>query len=228
MNNRNDALEKPGAGVFGVLLGLLLLVLGAWMGWEFHAVWYGWPSLNAEAVGGEVVESYQFPTARGGLPRRQFRLGVELRYALHENEYLTKVWVDSQADTYEKARASLQSAYAPGSRYLIRYNPKDPTDVRFGSPDFSMLVFSVLLVAAGLVVCVMGASGFAMAYAGRGVSSALRWRKRAKASGQVSGIGTQASPGAGAAPTLHCPSCGRQVKPNEDTCPNCLKSLRAA
>ena len=28
--------------------------------------------------------------------------------------------------------------------------------------------------------------------------------------------------------TLRCPACGRPVKATEDTCPNCLKFLRAA
>ena len=30
------------------------------------------------------------------------------------------------------------------------------------------------------------------------------------------------------AATVQCPSCGRPVKATEDTCPNCLKFLRAA
>lgn len=226
MNDTKDAREISVNGVIGLVFGLALLVLGGWIGWDFHTIWQTWPTVDAEVIGGDVEESAQYPTAREGIATRLFTPRIEFRYTLHEKPYVTRAWLNP-LDSQEKAQKSLLAGYPPGSHQMIRYNPKDPTDIRLGTADFSMLASSVVLLAAGLVLCAMGMSALA-ASPRAGASGAPGWWQRAKISGRVLGFRPPAGPSSDAIATIRCPSCGRQVEANQDTCPNCLKSLRAA
>ncbi len=226
MESEKDAREIPGSGVFVLVFGLVLLVVGGWIGWEFHVIWHTWPTADAEVIRGDVEESVYYPTARGGIVTHQFKPRIELRYTLHQKAYVTKAWLSAE-DTRQKAQQRLLAAYPPASHHLIRCNPDDPTVIRIGNPEYSMMAFSAALLAAGLVLCAM-AAGALGASRRVGVSEELGRGQRAKTSGEVIGIPSPAEPGPDVIAAIRCPSCGRQVEANQDTCPNCLKSLRAA
>ncbi len=226
MGSKKDARKISGNGVFAFIFGLVLLVVGCWIAREFYTIWHTWPTADATVIGGEVEESVHYPTARGGIGTPQFKPRIEFRYTLNQQPYITRAWLNAE-DTREKAQKRLLAAYPPGSHHVIRYNPDDPTDIRFGTPDVSMLVFSVVLLASGLVLSAIGAGALASSRRA-GISGAPGWDQGTKASGQVSGFRTPPVPGSNVVATICCPSCGRQVEANLDTCPNCLKSLRAA
>jgi hypothetical protein len=226
MDNKRDARGISGKGVFGLLSGLALLLVGGWIGWNFHTVWHTWPTVDAEVVGGDVKVVTIHPAVRGGITTRQFRPTIEFRYTLHEKEYVTKAWLGSSADSYQEARKTLDR-YPAGSHQVIRYSPKDPTDLRFGTPGFTIPAFSVVLMAVGLVLCAMEVRALATS-AKASVSSAPGWWQKARVSGRSLGFRTHPTPRSDVIGTIRCPSCGRQVEADRDTCSNCLKSLRAA
>jgi len=225
MDNKKDTRGICRKGVFGLLFGLLLLV-GGWMGWNFHIVWHAWPTVVAEVMGGDVKGVSIHPTARGGVTTSRFRPRIEFRYTLHDKEYITKAWLDPSADSYQKARKTLDR-YPPGSRQVIRYSPKDPTDIRMGAPALSMPAFWMVLMALGLLLCAMGVRAFVIA-AEANVSNVPGFWQRVRISGRALGFRTRPMPRSEVVGTLRCPSCGRQVEVNQETCPNCSKSLRAA
>jgi hypothetical protein len=228
MDNIEDARETADNGVVWLLFGLVLLVAGGWIGWRFHSAWYTWPSVDASVVGGGVEEFHQYPTARGGRAILRFRSRIEFRYTLYRKEYITKAWLDSPADSYQEAPEGLLATYAPGTHHAIRCNPQDPTDIRFGSPDFSALALSLLLLGIGLLICASGVRTFARAYSRRPVSAAPSWFQRAKAAGVVLGFPFRSSASSGGAATIRCPGCGESVEADQSICPKCSRSLRAA
>lgn len=228
MKNGKDELETAGNGATWILLGLVLLGVGGWTGWRFHTAWYGWPSVDATVVGGGVEEFYQYPTARGGRTMLRFKSRVEFRYAFSNQVYLTKAWLDSSAASYQEAQNRLAAAYAPGTHHAIRCNPEDPGDIRFGTPDFGELAFSLLLLAAGLVIGASGARSFATAYSSRADFARPSWFQRAKAAGRVLRFPFRSPAGSGRAATIRCPGCGESVGADQSICPKCSSSLRAA
>jgi hypothetical protein len=114
--------------------------------------------------------------------------------------------------------------YAPGTHHPIRYNPGDPRDIRFGIIEFGSLAFSFLLLISGVVLSAVGLKSLLTGY----------WQRVEFAPAKEQGVPATVLPFAGrarqepSAATLRCPACGRPVKATEDSCPNCLKSLRAA
>ena len=176
-------------------------------------------------VRGAVQEVLQAPYAKGGMPIHRYAPKIEFRYTVSGRDYTTEAPSVYIADTYDQAAANLARMYAPGSHHPIRYNPRDPRDIQFGIIEFGPLAFSFLLLICGVVLSAIG-----LKFAGRwGTRNA---RKLAPAKEQA--IPATVLPFADrarqepSAATLRCPACGRPVKATEDTCPNCLKFLRAA
>jgi hypothetical protein len=114
--------------------------------------------------------------------------------------------------------------YAPGTHLPIRYNPRDPREIRFGAIGFGSLAFSFLLLIGGVLLSVVGLRWLVIAYPQRLELAATREPRLLPT---VLSFDDGAREGPSAA-TLRCPSCGRPVKATEETCPNCLKFLRAA
>ena len=224
MDNEESKREKVSKGVMTLLVGLSLMVAGIWAGRQLHIVWNIWPSTDGVVVRGAVQEVLLAPYAKGGMPIRRYTPKVEYRYTVGGRDFTTEAPSVYTADTYEKAAANLARMYAPGTHHPIRYNPRDPRDIRFGIIPFAPLAFSFLLLISGVVLSAAGVKSLVMGYSQR--------EELAPATEQ--GIPATVLPFPGrprqepSAATLRCPACGRQVKVTEDTCPNCLKSLRAA
>lgn len=224
MNENETMREIASKGALAVFVGLALLAAGVWAGRQLHIVWNIWPSTDGVVVSGSVQELWVAPSAKGEAMIHQYKPQVEFRYVAGGKLYTAQVASEYTADTYQQASANLVSLYAPGSHHPIRYNPHNPSDVRFGVIELGPLAFSFLLVIAGVVLSVGGANSLVIAYSerlrgtpavGREVSATvLPFEDRSRVEP--------------AAANLRCPACGRRVEPGVDTCPNCLKSLRAA
>ena len=227
-NNMMDNIQGRGEliskGVIGLLVGLALMVAGIWAGRQLHIVWNIWPSTDGVVVHGAVQETLEVPYAKGGMPIHRYTPKIEFRYTVSGRDYLTEAPSVYTADTYEKAAANLLHMYAPGTHHPIRYNPRDPRDIRFGIIQFGPLAFSFLLLIGGVMLSAVGMKSLVMGYSQR---AELAPEKEQPIPATVLPFAERARQAPSAA-TLRCPACGRLVSVTEATCPNCLKSLRAA
>jgi len=220
-DSKRDLVSK---GVMGPLVGVSLILAGIWTGRQLHIVWNIWPSTDGVVVRGTVQEDLQVPFAKGGMPTHVYTPKIEFRYKAGGREYSTEAPSVYTAHTFAQATANLTRLYAPGTHHPIRYNPRDPREIRFGVIEFGPLAFSFLLLIFGVVVFAVGANSLVMGHAQHIEPSPA---KELGISAKVLPFADRARPEPPAA-TLICPSCGRRVRADEDTCPNCLKALRAA
>ena len=224
MDNNDGKREMIGKGLMGLIVGLSLVVAGVWAGRRLHIVWNVWPSTDGVVVRGSVQETLEVPYAKGGMPIHRYTPKIEFHYTVSGRDYTTEAPSVYTADTYEKAAGNLVRMYAPGSHHPLRYNPHDPRDIRFGIVEFGPLAFSFLLLITGVVLAAVGLNSLVVGY----------WQRVELATAKAQGIPATVLPFVDrarqepSAVTLRCPACGRPVKATEDTCPNCLKSLRAA
>ncbi|MGO8789355.1 MAG: DUF3592 domain-containing protein [Terriglobia bacterium] len=224
MDNKRDKEELVSKGALGLLVGLSLMLAGFWAARQLHIVWNIWPSTDGVVVRGAVQEVLQAPYAKGGMPIHRYVPKIEFRYTVGGRNYTTEAQSVYIADTYIQAAANLARMYAPGSHHPIRYNPRDPRDIQFGIIEFGPLAFSLLLLVCGVVVSTIGLNLLVLGYSqGAEVIPAKEQAVPAPVL-PFSARGRPAAPEG----TLRCPACGRPVKATEDTCPNCLKFLRAA
>lgn len=222
MNNKER--EGVSKGVLGLVVGLALMTTGIWGVRQLHIVWNIWPCTDGIVMRGAVQEVFKTPSAKGEMPIRSYAPKVEFRYRAGGQDYTTETLSVYIADTYEQAAASLARMYAPGTHHPIRYNPRNPRDIRFGIIDFGSLAFSFLLLFGGVALSVMGLNALVLAYPPR--------EELAPAKGPVIPVTVLPLPERARqnppAAMQRCPACGRPVKATEETCPNCLKFLRAA
>jgi hypothetical protein len=224
MDNKESRREVVSESVIGLLLGLSVMVAGIWGGRQLHIVWNTWPCTDGVVVRGAVQEIVQAPHSKGGMPVRVYSPKIEFRYRVSGREYTTAAPSVYTADTYQKAAANLVRMYAPGTHHPIRYNPRDPRDIQFGIIEFGSLAFSFLLLIGGGVLFAAGSNSLAMVYSQRVE------RMPATDTGTLVTVMPRAERARqeGSAATIYCAACGRPVQANEDSCPNCLRSLRAA
>lgn len=224
MNTNQTTRDMARHGAIGLLAGISLLAAGIWAGRQLHIVWNIWPSVDGVVAGGTVEEVPEMPSAKSGMIVHRYKPSVQFRYAVGGKEYTTQAASEYTADTYQQAARNLTRMYGLGTHHPIRYNPRNPHDIRFGIIAFGPLAFSFLLLVSGAVLSVISANSLVSLYAQR-----LRYAP-ARAQGAPGTI-LPFEERAGVEPaavTLRCPACGRPVEPGEDTCPNCLRSLRAA
>jgi hypothetical protein len=224
MDNNEGRGELVSKGVMGLLVGLSLMLAGIGVGRQLHIVWNPWPSTDGVVARGTVQETLEVPYAKGGMPVHRYTPKIEFRYTVSGRDYTTEAPSVYTADTYEKAAANLAQMYAPGTHHPIRYNPRDPRDIRFGIIQFGPLAFSFLLLIGGAVLSAVGLKWLAIGYSQR-VEHAPAKEQGVPATVLPFVDRARQEPSAA---TLLCPACGRPVKVTEETCPNCLKSLRAA
>ena len=214
--------EMMGKGVMALCVGLALVIVGVLGCRQLHIVWNIWPSTDGVVVRATIQEVLTNPYAKGGLPVHNYTPQVEFRYSVGGKDYTTEVPSVDVADTYQKAAASVTGLYGVGTHHPIRYNPRDPRDIQFGTIEFGPLAVAFLLLVGGVALSTVGLNWLVASYV---PGAELSPEKRVPA--PVVPIAGRAGPEPSTA-TVYCSSCGRPVKPGEETCPNCLKSLRAA
>jgi len=223
MDNQDAGKELVSRSVLWIVVGVSLLVAGIVLARQLHIVWNIWPSADGVVVRGTVEEILEAPYAKGGMPVHRYAPRIEFDYAAGGRNYQAEAASVYLADTYEDAAATLGRLYAPGTHHPIRYNPRDPRDIEFGTIEFSSLAFAFLVLVGGVALAAVGLSIAARGYA-----------KPVEVAREEQGMPAPVLPFA--VPTKQdtalsmrrCPACGRPVKITEDTCPNCLKFLRAA
>jgi hypothetical protein len=224
MNEKESLQETLSKGALALVVGLSFLFAGYWAGRQLHTVWNVWPIVDGVVTTGTVSEVVEVPTAKGYGEFHQYEPTINVRYQVRSRRYNTDVPLGYTTATYQNAAANLLSRYAPGTHQPIRYNPQDPKDIRFGRLERGPLAFSLLLLMAGVALCVGGAHDLLTAHALRFTSAPESAKEAVGATLPFEGP----SPAAPATATLRCHACGRTVEAGQDTCPNCLKSLRAA
>jgi hypothetical protein len=224
MENKASKGEIVSKGAMGLLVGLSLMLAGIWVGRQLHIVWNIWPSTDGVVVGGAVQELLAVPSAKGGIPVHRYAPKIEFRYRVNGRDYTTEAPSVYTTDTYDRAAANIARMYAPGTHHPIRYNPRNPSDIRFGIIEFGPLAFSFLLLILGAVISAVGVNSLAMGYTGVVAPAPV---KAPRIPATVLPFADRAAQEA-RAEALRCPSCGRPVLATEDNCPNCLKFLRAA
>jgi F0F1-type ATP synthase membrane subunit c/vacuolar-type H+-ATPase subunit K len=224
MENNESREELISKGVMGLLLGLALMVAGIFVGRQLHIVWNIWPSTDAVVVRGTVQEVVDVPIAKGGGPYYNYVPQIEFSYTVGGRKYTTSAPSVYSTDSFDQAAANLKGLYARGTHHPIRYNPRNPGEIQFGVIEFGPLAFAFLLLVLGGVVLAIGIRAL-----GKGIaqSPARVPTEQQRVGATVLPFAARTRPEASAA-TVNCPSCGRQVRVTEDSCPNCLKSLRAA
>jgi hypothetical protein len=141
MDNKEMKREMISKGVMALFVGLSLAFVGILACRQLHIVWSVWPSTDGEVVRGTVQEMMNVPYAKGGLPIHSYSPTVEFRYTVSGKVYTTEAPSIFVSDTYDKAAAKLVRLYATGTHHPIRYNPRDPGDIRFGTIEFGALAF---------------------------------------------------------------------------------------
>ena len=224
MDNNHSKGELISKGALGLFVGLSLILAGVWVGRQLHIVWNIWPSTDAVVVRGAVQESLEIPYAKGGMPIHRFTPNVEFRYTVSGRDYTAEIPSVHTADTYAKAAESLARLYAPGSHHPLRYSPRDPRNVQFGTIEIGSVAYAFLLLICGGVLLALGSDLLVEAYSPVSVH----------APAEVHAIPPAVLPFPDRvaqkplAATLVCPSCGMPAKATEATCPHCGKFLRAA
>jgi len=224
MENKESKRELISKGVMGLIVGLTLMGAGIWVGRQLHIVWNIWPSTDGVVVRGGVQETLEVPYAKGGMPFHRYTPRIVFRYTVNGKAYTTEAPSVYKAESFDQAAAKLIRLYPPGTHHPIRYNPRDPGDIRFGTIEFGPLAFSFLLLVFGAALSAVGITSLAMGYSQR---AELAPAMEQGSAATVLPFPDRASPEPSAA-TLRCPACGRPVKATEDSCPNCLKAMRAA
>jgi len=223
MDIQESKREKVAKGFIGLLIGIALTGAGIWTSRQLHIVWSIWPSTDGVVMRSTLQETLHVPSAKGGMPYHRYSPKVEFRYSVGGQTYTTEANSVYSAGSVREATENLVALYAPGTHHPVRYNPRDPRDIRFGVIEFGPLALSFLLLVLGVMLTTVGTRAV--------ISGALQ----AVAPAEVAGPSRakvlpfaeppRAQPAEG---TVVCPGCGRRVKASEDNCPNCLKSLRAA
>jgi hypothetical protein len=144
--------------------GIVLVLVSLWSAHARYRVLERWPTTEAEVTEAEVIEGgagFVVETRRH--PSSIYHARVSFRFNVGRTLFSASR-SDEGSGTREEA-ATIVRAFAPGTHHTIRYNPSDPTDIRFDA-SLSVLFFSTPLV---LGVCGI----FSLA-------SGLRWWCRAR------------------------------------------------
>jgi hypothetical protein len=224
MDNKDSRREKVSKGVMGLVVGLSLMVAGIGAARQLHIVWNIWPSTDGETVGGTVQEILQVPYSRGGMPIYRYSPKVEFRFTVGGRAYTATAPSVYTADTYEKAAANLSRLYGRGTHHPIRYNPANPEEIQFGVIPFGALAYAWLMLIGGVALTVAGLGWLRTPYPER---AAIAPAQATRIPDNVLPLPDRARRESLESKIL-CPNCHRPVRVTEDSCPNCLKSLRAA
>jgi hypothetical protein len=173
-------------------------------------------------------ESSSDERGEGLTPR--YKAQVEFRYTVKGKEYIQWSMSGSHSSGYKTIARRLGTTYAPGTHHMIRYNPADPAEIHFEFDFFDAFVVPVFLALLGLAFSAGGVKAFRVVVSG----SADRTRgpslwQRVKTSGPILRLRSlAATPRSRSGSTVRCPWCGKHVDGNQNVCPKCGRSLRAA
>jgi Protein of unknown function (DUF3592) len=116
---------RSGRIVLGILVVAGLVFLGRT--YSRYMILKTWPTVDAEVTSNRV-RRHVVSAGRNHSDSTHFEVTVDFRYSAGGKE-LVSGWSED-FDSFKAAQDEL-ATYAPGSRREIRYNPRDPNDIRF-------------------------------------------------------------------------------------------------
>lgn len=163
MDPQGKRVFKIVGGVF-TPVGLALLGFGLWTGNRQVTIMKTWPTVDAEVTKSDVTRG------RDREGTTMYGVEIEFRYTVNGKDYATPSSAGYRSSSYTEMKGKAD-AYAPGTRHPVRYNPSDPSDIRFDvGYNFGFFFLPVLLSGMGLI---FGGVGSGLLLASR---SALKQR----------------------------------------------------
>jgi hypothetical protein len=142
-------------GGFITAVGIVVLLSLGWIAYSDYRIVKTWPTVNAQVTSNRV-RRYLGHSGSGKYNREvaHYEVTVEFRYSV-----AGKLFVSPSSEDLTSPQVAQQelALYAQGRWHEIRYNPRDPNDIRFDA-QFSVLGMcigfgvTVLVIAAGLTV----------------------------------------------------------------------------
>ena len=142
-------------GMVFVLIGAIIMAIGALMGRSDLEMLRTWPAIDGRVLRSRVVPAAVSSSSRRGPDRPWYDTEVTFRYVV-KDVTLESTTAYGGGTSRAKAEARAQ-AYAPGTVHPIWYRPEDPRLIRFDLGD-SLAVFFLpgALVLMGLVFIALG------------------------------------------------------------------------
>jgi hypothetical protein len=138
-------------GGFITAVGILVLLSLGWIAYSDYRIVKTWPTVNAQVTSNRV-RRYLGSSGSGRYYREvtHFEVTVEFRYSV-----AGKLFVSPSSEDLTSPQVAQQelARYAQGRWHEIRYNPRDPNDIRF-DPQFSVLGVCIGLGVTALVIAV--------------------------------------------------------------------------
>ncbi len=142
-------------GGFFLLIGLIFLTIGVWMGRRQYTILKSWPTVEAEVTKSEVRQHLDSGSG-SSTSSVMYQTFVEFRYTLNGKEYLTPSDAGYSTSSYTQMKR-LADKFAAGTRHAIKYNPADPNDIRFDAEySFGFFLLPVIFAGIGLIFSVVG------------------------------------------------------------------------
>jgi hypothetical protein len=139
---------SSGRIVLGILVAAGLVFLGR--SYSRYTIWKTWPTVDAQVTGNRV-RRHVTSGGRSHPGSTHFEVTVDFRYSAGGKE-LVSGWSED-FDSFQAAQDEL-ATYAPGSRREIRYNPRDPNDIRFNA--HRIFVESIVFGGTGVIFSALG------------------------------------------------------------------------
>ncbi|MBI4164827.1 MAG: DUF3592 domain-containing protein [Acidobacteria bacterium] len=106
------------------ITGVVMVSLAGWTGIRQYHILKSWPNVEAEVVNSQVI---RYHDAESGTT---YRAAIDFRYGVEGKEYTAAASSSYSSSSYSRMKAKAD-AYATGTRHPVRYNPADPSDMRF-------------------------------------------------------------------------------------------------
>ena len=137
--------EKHGVlvflGVANLILCTLSVILSLPFFWRQYQVLQTWPESEAQVLRSEVVTQPASPH------EQLYAAKLQVLYTV-DGKPITAELISFQSQNYEQT-AERASQFPVGSRHLIRYDPRSPTQARIGA-GWNLRFFLVPLVMLGM------------------------------------------------------------------------------
>lgn len=169
-------------------IGLVLLGLAAWLFEERREILNTWPEIQAEVTHSEITDS------RSDEATAMYSALYIFRYTVNGREYISKDTPGYSTSSYSSMGEKVQK-YAPGTRHVIRYDPKNPGKIRI-EVGYNLTTFGIPLM--------VTAMGLIFGGLGLGVVRGLR---------------------SGYSDLVQCPACGQQTLASQPACIRCGAAL---
>jgi hypothetical protein len=135
-------------GKIFALIGILMILVAVWTGYQQHAILKQWPRVEAEVINSRVAQG---PDSEGSMT---YKAAIEFRYTVNGKEFSTPASSNISTTNYAGVKRQVDR-YPVGSRHLIWHNPADPNDVRFDA-GYTVGFFFVPVLFGGMGILFTG------------------------------------------------------------------------